>query len=125
LSRGASQLYRDQFGIGIVDWRVMSMLAIEPKIPAVRICSVISTDKGQVSRALVRLSNKQLVSSEIVSVDVRKKKWRLTQAGLSLHDRVLQIALLREENLIGGCDADDVEAFLRVARHMAQNVSRM
>jgi DNA-binding MarR family transcriptional regulator len=125
LSRGASQRYRTEFGIGIVEWRVISMLAIEPRIPAVRICEVISTDKGQVSRALVTLADAQLVESEVISADARKKKWWLTQSGYDLHSRILKIALEREHNLIEGCDADDLEAFLRVARIMSRNVSSL
>ncbi len=125
LSRGASLRYRTDFGIGIVDWRVMSMLAIEPRIPAVRICEVTSTDKGQVSRALVSLSEAKLVDSEVVSADARKKKWWLTPAGYDLHDRILEIALEREAQLIKGCDPEDVEAFLRVARIMQGNLSKL
>ncbi|MEN8658453.1 MAG: MarR family winged helix-turn-helix transcriptional regulator [Marivita sp.] len=125
LSRGASQRYRSEFGIGIVEWRVMSMLAIEPRIHAVRICDVISTDKGQVSRALVSLEKAQLVDCEVVSADIRKKKWWLTESGYDLHDRVLAIALERERRLIEGCDAQDLEAFLRVARIMNENISKL
>jgi DNA-binding MarR family transcriptional regulator len=125
LSRGASQKYREEFGIGIVEWRVMSMLAIEPKIHAVRICDVISTDKGQVSRALASLNNAGFVDCEIVSADIRKKKWWLTGAGYDLHDQILSIALERERKLIAGCDAQDLEAFLRVARIMNENISQL
>lgn len=124
LSRGASQIYREKFGVGIVEWRVMSMLAIEPNIPAVRIGEVICTDKGQVSRALLKLSELELVESEIVSADIRKKNWWLNEAGYALHDRIMAIAIDRERRLIAGCDPDDVEAFLRVARIMDRNLSK-
>lgn len=123
LSRGASQVYRDKYGIGIVEWRVISMLAIEANIPAVRICEVISTDKGQVSRALVSLAQAALVSSEVVSADVRKKKWKLTEKGYDLHDQILAVALAREGALIDGCTPEDIEAFLRVVRLMGRNVA--
>lgn len=123
LSRGASQKYREQFGIGIVEWRVMSMLAIEPNIPAVRIGEVICTDKGQVSRALLKLSEAHLVQSEIVSADIRKKNWWLNDAGYAMHTRILEIAIERERRLIAGCDPEDIEAFLRVARIMGSNLS--
>jgi len=120
LSRGASQTYRAQFGIGIVEWRVMSMLAIDPDIPAVRIGDVICTDKAQVSRALLKLSEAGLVDSEITSADSRKKNWRLNDAGHAMHARILQIALERERQVMGGCDPQDVAACLRVARRLAR-----
>lgn len=122
LSRGASQRYREEFGLGIVEWRVMSMLAIEPNIPAYRIGEVISTDKGQISRALQKLLDAGLVESEVTSVDVRRKKWWLSEKGYQMHDRILVIALDREKRLIDGADPEDVEAFLRVARIMSNNL---
>ena len=124
LSRGASQKYREQFGVGIVEWRVISMLAIEPNIPAMRIGEVICTDKGQISRALLKLSELELVESEIVSADIRKKNWWLNDGGLAMRARILKIAIERERQLITGCDPEDIEAFLRVARIMARNLSK-
>ena len=123
MSRGASQKYRDQFGIGIVEWRVMSMLAIEPNIPAVRIGEVICTDKGQVSRALLSLSEANLAVSEIVSADVRKKNWWLNTASYAMHAQILEIGLERERQLIADCNLEDIEAFLRVTRIMNHNLS--
>ena len=123
LSRGASQQYRKQFGVGIVEWRVISMLAIEPNIPAVRIGEVICTDKGQISRALLKLSELELVESEIVSADIRKKNWWLNDAGYALHAQILELAVEREKQLINGCNSKDIEAFLRVARTMKRNLS--
>jgi len=125
LSRGASQQYRELFGVGIVEWRVISMLAIEPNIPAVRIADVISTDKGQVSRALLKLDEARLVENEIVSLDVRKKNWWLNEAGYELHAKILDIALERERKLIEGCKPKDIEAFLRVARIMDGNLQNI
>jgi DNA-binding MarR family transcriptional regulator len=123
LSRGASQLYRERYSFGIVEWRVISMLAIEANIPAVRICDVISTDKGQVSRALVSLTDADLVTSEVVSADIRKKNWCLTPKGYALHDEILATALGRERKLIEGCAPEDLEALLRVMRQMRKNVA--
>lgn len=125
LSRGASQIYRDQFNIGIVEWRVMSMLAIEPNIQAVRIGEVICTDKGQVSRALLKLSEANLVESKVVSADVRKKNWWLNEAGYETHAQIMKMALERERKLIEGCDPEDLEAFLRVARLMDKNLTQL
>ncbi|MEC7762081.1 MAG: MarR family winged helix-turn-helix transcriptional regulator [Pseudomonadota bacterium] len=125
LSRGASQVFRRDFGIGMVEWRVMAMLAIEPRIHAVRVCEVTSCDKGQVSRALASLHDQGIVTGEVVGADPRKKKWWLTDKGYAIHDQLFAVALAREERLIEGCDTDDLEAFLRVARIMEKNVAKL
>ncbi len=125
LSLGASSQYLSTFGIGIADWRVISMLAIEPGIPASRIVDVISIDKGAASRSLNKLSELGLVTFEAMESDPRRRSWELNAAGYDLHDRILSAALEREEKLIKGADPDDLEVFLRVIRIMRKNVDHL
>lgn len=125
LSRGASQHYLEKFGVGIVEWRVISMLATEPGIQAARICSVISLDKGATSRALNRLQELGYTEFKALPTDPRKRVWWLNEKGYDLHDRLIDIALERERALIAGADPDDLEAFLRVMRIMRRNVEHI
>jgi len=125
LSRGASRIYLKTFNIGIVEWRVVSMLAIEPRIPAQRICEVISLDKAATSRALGRLREQGYVEFKAADRDPRRKIWWLNDAGLDLHDRILAVALERERNLIQGVEAEELEMFLGVLRKMRGNVDNL
>src|SRR4051812_47792137 len=61
LSNSATAYYQRNFGVNVTDWRIMSLLAIEPGIPASRICHVIGFDKGPVSRTLSVLQKRGLV----------------------------------------------------------------
>lgn len=124
LSRGASKHYLKIFGVGIVEWRVISMLAIEPRIPASRICVVIYLDKSGTSRALKRLAELEFVEYESSLADPRRKVWWLSPKGYKLHDQILEVALEREQKLIEGVKPDDLEAFLRVIRQMRRNVDK-
>ena len=121
-SRGASQYYLSNFGIGIVEWRVVSMLAIEPRIPASRACEEIGLDKAATSRALRRLNDLGYLEFEAAVSDPRRKIWWLNDKGYGLHDKIIVIALEREKRLITGVDPDDLEAFLRTVRIMRRNV---
>lgn len=125
LSRGASQTYLATFGVGIVEWRVVSMLAIEPGIAAARICEIIALDKAATSRALSRLRELGYLEFETPGSDTRRKAWWLNARGYELHDRILALALERERGLIEGVDPEDLEAFLRVMRRMRRNVDRI
>ncbi|MEX0760576.1 MAG: MarR family winged helix-turn-helix transcriptional regulator [Tistlia sp.] len=125
LSRGASQAYLARFGVGIVEWRVVSMLAIEPGIRAARICEIIALDKAATSRALQRLDALGYLEFETPGADPRRKAWRLNAAGYDLHDSILAVALERERWLIEGVDPEDLEAFLRVMRAMRRNVETL
>jgi len=122
LSRGASQRYFKKFGVGIVEWRVVSMLAIEPHIPASRICEVVCLDKAGTSRALKRLMELGYLSFEASKTDPRRKIWWLNSKGYDLHDQILNVALGRERSLIEGVEPADLEIFLKVIRQMRKNV---
>lgn len=125
LSRGASNLYRQRFGIGISEWRTVSMLAIEPDITAARICEVVNLDKAAASRALATLDELGYLDSEVSETDPRKKRWRLNRKGYDLHEQIIRIALAREETLIEGADPEDLEATIRVMRLMLENLQNL
>lgn len=122
LQRGASARYLDAYGIGVGEWRVLSMLADEPGTSAARICDVISLDKGAVSRSLKKLDDLGFLSAEALPRDPRRKALSLNAKGYALHDEILGMALQREEDLIRGVDPEDLEVFLDVMRQMRRNV---
>lgn len=125
LSAGASATYLRRFGVGVVEWRVISSLRIEPGIPAARICAVFAGDKGAVSRALKRLKVRGVAWFRADQVDPRRKIWWLTDAGSALHDEIIEVALERERQLIAGVDPEDLEGFLRAMRRMQANVASL
>lgn len=120
--RKTSTIYRSDFGLGIVEWRVIAMLNIEPGITASRVCDVIRLDKAAVSRALKHLLQKGLLSFEQPSNDSRKRLWRLSEAGLKTHDELLSVALSCENELVAGVSPEDLDVFLRVMRQMLTNI---
>lgn len=122
LSRGASALYLKRFGIGIGEWRVVSILANEPGVAASHIGDVVAMDKAAVSRSLSKLETLGVLKIVISPNDPRRRTISLNSAGYDLHDQILSLALEREKQLIEGTDPDDLEAFLRVMRIMRHNV---
>lgn len=125
LSRGASQLYLRDFGVGIVEWRIISMLAIEERIPASRIVDVVQVDKSATSRGLRDLEEKGLARFEANKADARRRIWWLSKAGYDIHDRIITVALERERLLLQGVDAADLEITLRVMRQMNRNARKL
>lgn len=120
--RKTSAIYRRDFDLGIVDWRVMAMLNIEPGITASRVCEVIRLDKAAVSRSLKQLLEKGLLRYEQPSNDPRKRLWWLSEAGQASHEAVLSEALACEKDLIDGVSPTDLVTFLRVMRQMLANI---
>ncbi|TFZ03441.1 MarR family winged helix-turn-helix transcriptional regulator [Ramlibacter rhizophilus] len=112
LSSGASRLYLRRFGIGIIEWRVMAMLAIEPRIAPARISQVIGLDKASISRESRKLEEKGylIVSSDETSS--RRKTLELSPKGYELHDQVIQVALERERRLLSDLTSEEADLFL-------------
>lgn len=99
LSHSASTTYQSRFGVNVTEWRIMSLLAIEPGISAARICQVIGFDKGPVSRTIASMEKRDLVAIDEDPTDARRRLIRLTAQGESLHDEIIVVALERERRL--------------------------
>ncbi|MNC42074.1 transcriptional regulator SlyA [compost metagenome] len=119
MSTGASQCYRKHFGIGIVEWRLLALLAVEQQISANRMVQVIGLDKSAVSRALQLLEREQLITIDTDSKDARRYTVSLTVSGRELHDRVLVVALERERLLLAGLSGEEVEIFISCLNKMS------
>jgi DNA-binding MarR family transcriptional regulator len=112
LATGASHCYRKHFGIGVVEWRMLSMLAVESDITANRICQAIGLDKSAVSRSLQTLEAAGRITSQLDPKDARRYTVRLTASGKELHDRVLKVALERESRLLSGLTPAEVDTLI-------------
>ena len=122
LTVSANALYRARFGIGITEWRVMALLAIEAPIPAARICQVIGLDKAPVSRCLAALEAAGLVRVKLDGRDARRRPVALTAAGRRLHDRIIKVALAREAQLLGCLNATERGTLLALLNRLHANL---
>src|ERR1700738_3727089 len=72
LSNSATAFYQRNFGVNVTEWRIMSLLAIEPGIQASRICHVIGFNKGPVRRTLSTMKKRGLVAMRTAPDDGRR-----------------------------------------------------
>src|SRR5262245_53044194 len=100
LSRAASRFYRKNFGIGVVEWRLMMFIGRAKETRANRICSETDLDKGAVSRSLGTLQRMGVVSVKEDGADNRRNNVALTAKGRALHDEIVPIALDRQSELV-------------------------
>ena len=122
LSNSATTFYQREFGINVTEWRIMSLLAIEPGIPAARICHVIGFDKGPVSRTLGAMEKRGLVMIRSDPNDGRTHAISLTAKGRATHDRVIAAALDRERRLLACLSRDEQEALIDLLRRLHENL---
>src|SRR3954454_5284782 len=122
LSNSATAFYQKNFGVNVTDWRIMSLLAIEPGIPASRICHVIGFDKGPVSRTLSVLQKRGLVTIRTAPDDGRTHSISLTAKGRATHDRVIVAALERERRLLACLDKREQEVLIDLLHRIHDNL---
>ena len=122
LSRSASRFYRERYGIGAVEWRVMMFIG-RAETRANRICGAIDLDKGAVSRSLRALQGMGVVSVREDGADSRRNNVALTAKGRALHDRMVPIALQRQRDLVSDLTPDEVETFNRLIDRLQAKVA--
>jgi DNA-binding MarR family transcriptional regulator len=122
LSNSATVFYQKNFGVNVTEWRIMSRLAIEPGIPASRICHVIGFDKGPVSRTLSMLQKRGMVTIRTAPDDGRTHSISLTAKGRAIHDKVILAALERERRLLSCLRKDEREVLIDLLRRVHGNL---
>jgi len=114
LALGAYRIYRKRFGVNVTEWRVLGSLALYAPMTANDICLLTRTDKAPISRAVARLMAAGLVKREGDPRDKRRILLALTTKGRQTHDRILPVALEREDKLLSVLSADEIEEFRRI-----------
>ncbi len=122
LSNSATAFYQKNFGVNVTEWRIISQLAIEPGIPASRICQVIGFDKGPVSRNLAALQKRGLLTIRPAPADGRTHSITLTARGRAIHDKVIVAALERERRLLSCLRKDEREVLIDLLRRLHENL---
>jgi DNA-binding MarR family transcriptional regulator len=122
LSNSATVFYQKNFGVNVTEWRIMSLLAIEPGIPASRICHVIGFDKGPVSRTLAALQKRGLVAIRTDPNDGRSHSISLTPRGRATHDKIIVAALERERRLLSCLNEKEQEVLIDLLRRLHENL---
>jgi DNA-binding MarR family transcriptional regulator len=120
VSSGASQLYGSRFGIGVTDWRLLAYLEIYPWSTATQACELMGLDKGGVSRSLAFLQRNEWVKSR--PAGSRKVEYHATASGKRLHDKVIALALAREEALLTGFGAADRKMLIDFLHRLLANL---
>jgi len=119
LAAGASSVYRREFGIGVTEWRILSLLAVEGTCSAQHISQFFDLDKALVSR-----TTRSLVENGAVTVIAQEGKNKravvLTRVGRSLHDRVIKLALQREKVLLAGFTKGETDLLIDMLRRLLE-----
>jgi DNA-binding MarR family transcriptional regulator len=124
-TRLAARFYQEQFGIGVMDMRMLVMLTRAPGCSVAKASETIGIDKAAVSRSLTRLEKSGLAEAISAENDERRKSWSLTTSGRALHDRILVSALARQRKLLKGFTREEVENFTGLLGRFLDNIETL
>ena len=125
VSRGASALYREKFGVGVVEWRCMVMLAMQDGVSAARISEVGGINKSMVSRSLARLEELGYVEDYRGSSTLKPRLMQFTRSGRKLYRDMLEVTIKRDEKLRDGLSEAEQEELLRLLKKLFNNADEL
>jgi DNA-binding MarR family transcriptional regulator len=110
VSETIAQVYVDRFNLTRSEWRILVWLGKHREMQAKDLGPSAGLDKMQMSRALVQLQDKRLVSVMRDPRDRRGNIVQLTKPGRALYDKITPLALAREDFLLGALTRDEIVA---------------
>jgi len=120
LSSSASRLYLPRFGVSLTDWRVLAYFEVHRWSTASQACESLDFDKAAVSRSVRVLQKSGYLLAR--PQGLRKIEYAPTPSGSRLYERMLQVALEREEALLSGLTSSERETLIRLLQHVLLNV---
>jgi DNA-binding MarR family transcriptional regulator len=96
----ASRRYRDEFGLTLPEWRVLSIIASGEPTTAREISRLLATDKGWVGLSAESLRRRGYVSGSPDERDGRRILLTLTEEGRKKHDEILAVSQWRQRRLL-------------------------
>lgn len=105
VSNAIAESYRERFGLGIPEWRVMAVLARFPGSSAGELVERTRMDKVAVSRSVARLVERKFVTRDTASDDRRRSSLGLSARGQSVYRQIVPLARDYEERLLAGISA--------------------
>ena len=125
LSDIASRGVRKDLGIGLMEWRILALLAVETEATPARIGRVAGVDKSVVSRAAASLEQQGLVTIVAGPSGSRQTRLVLAPKGLEMHERGIHIAVERNEALLHGFTPEERDQLAELLRRATANLPRM
>jgi DNA-binding MarR family transcriptional regulator len=123
ISSCASFTYMRHFGVGVMEWRVLAMVAAHPGVTAKGISEVSGIEKSSISRAIHMLIKRGYLEATNDLSDSRRALCVLTAAGYALHDRIYAASMARRRLLLTGFSDAEHRQIIEYCRRLMTNMS--
>ncbi|CAM4192174.1 MarR family winged helix-turn-helix transcriptional regulator [Pseudoalteromonas byunsanensis] len=124
VSAAFSEVYFEQAGLTVPQWRVIAHLAQQKQCSAKQLCDLAEIDKSTMSRAVKQLTDKQLIELCADPNDKRAKLLSLTKDGDVLYAKLSPKALEWEQGLLVELSDDEKHMLRHVMDKIEQQVDK-
>ena len=111
LTLWSARVYRREFGVSSLEWRVLASLAALGPVTARDVAEFAVLDKSNVSRAVHRLTHRGFIERSGHPVDGRSRILTLTKEGRILHGNISAHSRQRDKELFRGFTESERESF--------------
>lgn len=121
----SSTAYTHKFGIGMTEWRIISVLSGASDCSVQKISDILGLDKAAVSRTIKKLEEKKYIEINGHAEDKRIYVINLTQAGQKLYEVASDFAIEREKQLLEDLEEEEKDQLFNILKKLRNKVDQM
>jgi DNA-binding MarR family transcriptional regulator len=125
LSACVSNNVRQNLGVGLMEWRILALLAVEGSVTPARVAQVAGVDKSVVSRAAASLEQRGLITIGATGAASRQTRLSMTADGEALHGEGMRLANAGNEALLHGFTPEEREKLAELLLRASANLPRL
>ncbi|WP_343840695.1 MarR family winged helix-turn-helix transcriptional regulator [Bowmanella denitrificans] len=118
ISQALAAQYSERFDLSIPEWRIVAVLGEGVALSAAEIVQRTAMDKVAVSRAVKKLLEKGRLEKNQDTNDNRRFALSLSEAGKTLYEEVVPIALDYEKRLIAQLNHEEIDNMDKLFNHL-------
>lgn len=122
LTRALEGMYREEFSITQIEWRVIALLAEFAPMSVKELAERIAVEDYAVTRAVGRLGKRGYLSRRVDRHDRRRVELRLTKAGREVFSRIAPVALAIEREVFGVLSTEELQQLDHIIRKLELRV---
>jgi DNA-binding MarR family transcriptional regulator len=124
-SRALSRIYVERYKISVPEWRVLVMLGQLGTMTAKTIGSGSHMHKTKVSRAVMLLEKRKLLTRRANRADLREAFLSLTPSGREIYDKLAPMALAFARDMVESVDPADRDSLSRALKKLTEHSARL
>ncbi len=114
----------DEYGMRILEWRVLGLIAAWRPVRFNRLAEAMHLDKGQLSRTVTTMAERGWLSRGPDPEDQRTVLLDLTETGAALNARLLARARERNENVVSALSQEELGTLFALLDKLQPHMAR-